>query len=127
LQGLLRYWTIDGIRVYNASRGEMISCCGDYSKLRKILDMLKSDKFMGKLRDRHYVTVVYPCNIESLDKEMYYAVIECSIGGMIYCYYQNEAGDDIVVFHDTFNQCFRWLYSDKTYIMTLSKLSARVL
>ena len=56
---------IDGIRVYNASRGELISYCGEYSKLPDILDMLKTDKFMGKFEDRHYVTVVYTSNIES--------------------------------------------------------------
>ncbi len=27
--------------------------------------MLKTDKFMGKFEDRHYVTVVYTSNIES--------------------------------------------------------------
>lgn len=118
---------IDGIRVYNASRGELISYCGEYSKLPDILDMLKTDKFMGKFEDRHYVTVVYTSNIESFYKEMYDAVIECSIGGMIYCYYKNEAGDNIVVFYDTFNKSFRWNESDKNYIMTLTKIMASVL
>ena len=39
----------------------------------------------------------------------------------------NEAGDNIVVFYDTFNKSFRWNESDKNYIMTLTKIMASVL
>ncbi len=118
---------IDGIRIYNATRGELIDYYGAYSKLPDILGLIVQDRFMDKFEGKHYITVVYTSNIESFYKEMYDAVIECSIGGMIYCYYKNNDGDNIVVFYDTFNKSFRWNESDKNYIMTLTKIIASVL
>ena len=58
---------------------------------------------------------------------MYDAVIACNIGGMIYSYFKNDEGDNIVMFYDTFNKSFRWNESDKNYIMTLTKIVTSVL
>ena len=118
---------IDGIRIYNATKGELIDYYGEYSGLPDILELIKTDKFMEKFEDRNYVTVVYTSNIESFYKEMYDAVIACNIGGMIYSYFKNDEGDNIVMFYDTFNKSFRWNESDKNYIMTLTKIVTSVL
>lgn len=118
---------IDGIRVYNATKGELIDYYGEYSGLPDILELIKTDKFMEKFENRNYVTVVYTSNIESFYKEMYDAVIACNIGGMIYSYFKNDEGDNIVMFYDTFNKSFRWNESDKNYIMTLTKIVTSVL
>lgn len=118
---------IDGIRIYNATKGELIDYYGEYSGLPDILELIKTDKFMEKFENRNYVTVVYTSNIESFYKEMYDAVIACNIGGMIYSYFKNDEGDNIVMFYDTFNKSFRWNESDKNYIMTLTKIVTSVL
>lgn len=118
---------IDGIRIYNATKGELIDYYGEYSGLPDILEIIKTDKFMEKFENRNYVTVVYTSNIESFYKEMYDAVIACNIGGMIYSYFKNDEGDNIVMFYDTFNKSFRWNESDKNYIMTLTKIVTSVL
>lgn len=118
---------IDGIRIYNATKGELIDYYGEYSGLPDILDIIKTDRFMEKFENRNYVTVVYTSNIESFYKEMYDAVIACNIGGMIYSYFKNADGDNIVMFYDTFNKSFRWNESDKNYIMTLTKIVTSVL
>lgn len=118
---------IDGIRIYNATKGELIDYYGEYPGLPDILELIKTDKFMEKFENRNYVTVVYTSNIESFYKEMYDAVIACNIGGMIYSYFKNDEGDNIVMFYDTFNKSFRWNESDKNYIMTLTKIVTSVL
>ena len=46
---------------------------------------------------------------------------------MIYSYFKNDEGDNIVMFYDTFNKSFRWNESDKNYIMTLTKIVTSVL
>ena len=117
----------DGIRIYNATKGELLSYYGEYVKLPDILDIITTDKFISMFDNRHYVTVVYTSNIESFYKEMYDALIECNIGGMIYSYFKNCDGDNIVVFYDTLNKSFRWNDSDKNYIMTLTKIIASVM
>ena len=127
LPRVCKAFEIDGVRVYNATKGKLISYSGEYNKLPDILDIIKTDKFMSKFEDKHYVTIVYTSNIESFYKELYDAIVECNIGGMIYSYFKNDDGDNIVVFYDTFNKSFRWNESDKNYIMTLTRIIASAL
>lgn len=127
LPRVCKAFEIDGVRVYNATKGKLISYSGEYNKLPDILDIIKTDKFMSKFEEKHYVTIVYTSNIESFYKELYDAIVECNIGGMIYSYFKNDDGDNIVVFYDTFNKSFRWNESDKNYIMTLTRIIASAL
>ena len=39
--------------------------------------------------------------------------IACNIGGMIYSYFKNDEGDNIVMFYDTFNKSYNSLIHNK--------------
>ena len=92
-----------------------------------INDIVNTKEFLGMFDKNHYMTIVYTSNIESFNKKLYDETIQSNIGGMIYSYFTNQAGDNIIASYDTFNKGFRWNESDKNYIMTLTKVIASVL
>lgn len=118
---------IDGIRIYNGTTGRLIEYYGNYVKLPDINDIVNTKEFLGMFDKNHYMTIVYTSNIESFNKKLYDETIQSNIGGMIYSYFTNQAGDNIIASYDTFNKGFRWNESDKNYIMTLTKVIASVL
>lgn len=96
-------------------------------KLPDINDIVNTKEFLGMFDKNHYMTIVYTSNIESFNKKLYDETIQSNIDGMIYSYFTNQAGDNIIASYDTFNKGFRWNESDKNYIMTLTKVIASVL
>lgn len=127
LQRACKAFEIDGIRIYNGTTGGLIEYYGNYVKLPDINDIVNTKEFLGLFDKNHYMTIVYTSNIESFNKKLYDETIGSNIGGMIYSYFTNQAGDNIIASYDTFNKGFRWNESDKNYIMTLTKVIASVL
>lgn len=127
LQRACKAFEIDGIRIYNGTTGRLIEYYGNYVKLPDINDIVNTKEFLGMFDKNHYMTIVYTSNIESFNKKLYDETIQSNIGGMIYSYFTNQAGDNIIASYDTFNKGFRWNESDKNYIMTLTKVIASVL
>lgn len=127
LQRACKAFEIDGIRIYNGTTGRFIEYYGNYVKLPDINDIVNTKEFLGMFDKNHYMTIVYTSNIESFNKKLYDETIQSNIGGMIYSYFTNQAGDNIIASYDTFNKGFRWNESDKNYIMTLTKVIASVL
>ena len=127
LQRACKAFEIEGIRIYNGTTGRLIEYYGNYVKLPDINDIVNTKEFLGMFDKNHYMTIVYTSNIESFNKKLYDETIQSNIGGMIYSYFTNQAGDNIIASYDTFNKGFRWNESDKNYIMTLTKVIASVL
>ena len=106
LQRACKAFEIDGIRIYNGTTGRLIEYYGNYVKLPDINDIVNTKEFLGMFDKNHYMTIVYTSNIESFNKKLYDETIQSNIGGMIYSYFTNQAGDNIITSYDTFDKGF---------------------